>query len=152
MHSANIHKLTITVLALATITVARPASAQVVPDVHKPPAANSPVAAQLPTDYTSRLGARLGETHVVTGAAIGLVAGAGAAYLLLYSGGSTSRCDRDANQDALNRRECVGLVIGGGVVGAVVGALVGNRVRRGGTDLLRSPELRRATTVPAPAL
>lgn len=91
-------------------------------------------AQQLPVEYMGRLASQIGAgNHTVTGAAIGFVVGAGATYLLLNSGGSTSLCDRDRNQDAIGRTECLGLTAAGGVVGAGIGALIGRRIRRGPT-------------------
>jgi hypothetical protein len=66
-----------------------------------------------------------GRSHWLTGALIGLAVGAGATYLVLHSGGSTSLCNRSENQDALNGGECAGLTAAGGLVGAGIGALVG---------------------------
>lgn len=43
----------------------------------------------------------------------------------ISSGGSTSRCDRSANQDAMSPSECHGLTLLGGIVGAGLGAAVG---------------------------
>jgi hypothetical protein len=63
------------------------------------------------------------------GAAIGFVAGAVATYFLLHSGGSTSLCDRDANQDAIRARECAGLTALGGVAGGAAGYVIGGRIR-----------------------
>jgi hypothetical protein len=62
------------------------------------------------------------------GAGIGFVAGAGITWVVLHSGGSTSRCDRSANQDALNSRECIGLTVLGGLAGAGIGAIVGGMI------------------------
>lgn len=66
-----------------------------------------------------------GRTHRIAGAAVGFVAGAGITYVILHSGGSTSPCDRSANQDAMRPIECAGLVALGGAVGAGVGFLIG---------------------------
>jgi hypothetical protein len=68
-------------------------------------------------------------SHWLIGAIGGFVVGATATYFVLHSGGSTSKCDQDANQDALNRGECAGLVALGGLVGAGAGALIGSRFR-----------------------
>jgi hypothetical protein len=76
-------------------------------------------------------GPREGRTRRVEGALLGLALGGGLTRVALWSGGSTSLCDRDRNQDAIRSRECVGLVVLGGAVGAGVGALVGGRVRTG---------------------
>lgn len=89
-------------------------------------------AQQVPVEYMSRLESQIGAgNHTVAGAAAGFVVGAGATYLLLNSGGSRSLCNRDRNQDAIGRTECLGLTAAGGVVGAGIGALIGSRIRRG---------------------
>jgi prolipoprotein diacylglyceryltransferase len=91
------------------------------------------VRAQVPDEYMSRLEERINAgNHMLLGAGVGFVVGAGVTYLLLHSGGSTSLCDRNANQDAIRPAECLGLTIAGGVVGAGIGALIGRRIRRGG--------------------
>lgn len=59
------------------------------------------------------------------GAGVGFVIGGGGTFLWLNSGGSTSRCDRSANQDAMSPSECYGLTLLGGIVGAGLGAAVG---------------------------
>ena len=64
------------------------------------------------------------------GAVLGAVAGALATYLVIHQGGSTSLCDRSANQDALGKRECVAITVAGGVAGAGLGAWIGGRFRR----------------------
>lgn len=74
------------------------------------------------------------KSYWLIGALGGFVVGATATYFVLHSGGSTSKCDRDANQDALSRGECTGLVVLGGLVGAGAGALIGSRIR---SDRLR---------------
>lgn len=61
------------------------------------------------------------------GAVVGAVAGGVATYVLLHSGGSTSLCDRSANQDAMGKRECVGLTVAGAAAGAGLGAWLGSR-------------------------
>lgn len=73
---------------------------------------------------------RAPRTETLLGAAVGLVAGAVATYVVLHGGGSNSLCDRSANQDAMNRGECAGLVALGGAVGAGLGALIGSRIGR----------------------
>lgn len=65
----------------------------------------------------------------VVGGVAGFVIGAGATYLILNQGGSTAPCDRDANQDALNRGECLGLYALGGLVGGGLGVLIGGMFR-----------------------
>jgi len=64
------------------------------------------------------------------GAVIGAVVGGIATYVLLHRGGSTSLCDRSANQDAIDKRECLGLTVVGGAAGAGLGALLGARFPR----------------------
>lgn len=64
------------------------------------------------------------------GAVLGALAGGIATYLVTHHGGSTSLCDRSANQDAMGRRECVALTVAGGVAGAGLGAWIGGRFRR----------------------
>jgi len=54
-------------------------------------------------------------------AGIGAVVGASATYFALNSGGSTSLCDKSANQDATSTGTCVGLYVLGGLAGAGVG-------------------------------
>jgi len=63
------------------------------------------------------------------GAGVGFLIGGGGTFAWLHSGGSTSRCDRSANQDAMSPGECVGLTLLGGIVGAGLGAAVGALVR-----------------------
>lgn len=75
------------------------------------------------------LQAESSRSHWLIGAIGGFVVGATATYFVLHSGGSTSKCDRDANQDAINRGECAGLVVLGGLVGAGAGAFIGSRFR-----------------------
>lgn len=68
-------------------------------------------------------------THRVAGAIAGFAVGAGVTWVVLHQGGSTSKCDRSANQDALNSGECAGLVVLGGLAGAGIGAIVGGFFR-----------------------
>jgi hypothetical protein len=86
-------------------------------------------------------------SHWLIGAIGGFVVGATATYFVLHSGGSTSKCDRDANQDALNRGECAGLIALGGLVGAGAGALIGSRFRSDAVRLgsVRGLEIGRMT-------
>jgi hypothetical protein len=63
------------------------------------------------------------------GAGVGFLAGAGITYLVLHQGGSTSLCDRSANQDAIGSLECGGLTVLGGLAGAGLGAIIGGRFR-----------------------
>jgi len=84
------------------------------------------------------------------GGAAGFLAGGAAAYALLHTGGSTSPCDQDANQDAMRTGECIGVAaLVGGVPGFGLGALVGSRIRR---DRWREVDLRveRVGLVPSP--
>lgn len=62
-------------------------------------------------------------------AVVGFVLGAAGTYAWLHSGGSTSKCDRVGNQDAMSGGECVGLTIGGGGVGAGLGVLAATLLR-----------------------
>ena len=55
------------------------------------------------------------------GAGIGAVVGVAATYFVLNSGGSTSLCDKSANQDATSTGVCVGLYVLGGLAGAGLG-------------------------------
>ncbi len=63
------------------------------------------------------------------GAAAGFLAGAIGTWVIVHRGGSTSLCDRSANQDAINTRECLGVAALGGLAGAGVGALIGGFIR-----------------------
>lgn len=63
------------------------------------------------------------------GAGVGFLVGAGVAWVLLNGGGSTSPCDRSANQDAIGSGACIGLAALGGLAGAGLGAVIGGRVR-----------------------
>lgn len=62
------------------------------------------------------------------GAVVGGVVGATATYFALNSGGSTSLCDKSANQDATSTGLCVGLYALGGLVGAGLGSLIGGAI------------------------
>jgi hypothetical protein len=62
-------------------------------------------------------------------AGAGAILGGAGTYLWLDSGGSTSKCDRSSNQDAMSAGECAGLVALGGLIGAGVGALVSRLLR-----------------------
>lgn len=62
-------------------------------------------------------------------AASGAIVGGVGTYALLHSGGSTSRCDRSSNQDAMSRRECAGLTVLGSLGGAGLGVLVSRLLR-----------------------
>jgi len=62
-------------------------------------------------------------------AASGVILGGVGTYALLHSGGSTSRCDRSSNQDAMSSRECAGLTVLGGLGGAGLGFLVSRLLR-----------------------
>ncbi len=59
------------------------------------------------------------------GAGVGGAVGAVVTYLVLNTGGSTSLCDRSANQDAASRGVCLGLSVLGGLAGAGLGSIVG---------------------------
>lgn len=67
-------------------------------------------------------------SHKLLGGVIGFVTGAGIAYLIVNSGGSTSLCDQDANQDAIGSTECVGVVFLGGALGWGIGYIIGSRI------------------------
>ena len=71
-----------------------------------------------------------GSTYKTYGAIAGFVAGAGITALVVHSGGSTSLCDRNANQDAMNSTECAGLIAAGGLVGGIAGYFIGSRIHR----------------------
>ncbi|HEX9226357.1 MAG TPA: hypothetical protein VF885_06825 [Arthrobacter sp.] len=68
-------------------------------------------------------------SHRLVGAGVGFLAGGGVALAVLYTGGSTSLCDRSANQDAIGSAECLGLTVLGGLAGAGLGAIVGGLFR-----------------------
>jgi hypothetical protein len=68
-------------------------------------------------------------SYRLIGSLAGFAVGSGTTYIALNRGGSTSKCDRSANQDALSSRECFGLVALGGVVGAGVGLLLGGFIK-----------------------
>ena len=73
-----------------------------------------------------RLEASAGKkSHRGLGAGLGFVLGAGLTYLILESGGSTSPCDQNANQDAMSNEECWGITALGGAAGAGLGFVVG---------------------------
>ncbi len=62
------------------------------------------------------------------GAGVGGALGAAVTYLVLNTGGSsgsTSLCDRSANQDAASMGLCLGLWVLGGLAGAGLGSIVG---------------------------
>jgi hypothetical protein len=81
-------------------------------------------------DRTSRIEGDGGSrSHPILGAAVGFVLGAGTTYMVLNGGGSTSKCDRSANQDAMSSGECLGAYVLGGVIGAGVGAGIGALIR-----------------------
>jgi hypothetical protein len=63
------------------------------------------------------------------GAVIGLATFGLATHLFLYSGDSTSLCNRDRNQDAIRARECNAITAGSALVGAGAGYLIGSRIR-----------------------
>lgn len=68
-----------------------------------------------------------GGSRARTGAVLGALVGIAGTYLVLHHGGSTSLCDASANQDAMGRRECLGLTVLGGLAGAGLGAWIGGR-------------------------
>lgn len=63
-------------------------------------------------------------SHRLVGAGVGFVLGAGATYIVLHQGGSTSWCDRSKNQDAMDAPVCAGIVVLGGALGAGIGAMI----------------------------
>jgi hypothetical protein len=67
---------------------------------------------------------RVAPSSRLVGAGVGLIIGAGATYIVLHQGGSTSWCDRSKNQDAMDAGVCAGIVVLGGVIGAGIGALI----------------------------
>ncbi|MEJ2370041.1 MAG: hypothetical protein P8Y07_04225 [Gemmatimonadales bacterium] len=84
-----------------------------------------------PLESLSRVEVSAGtRSHWLAGAAIGFVVGGTVAYVALSSGGSTSICDRSANQDAVSVGECIALATAvGGLPGFGLGALVGTFIR-----------------------
>ncbi|MEQ9289999.1 MAG: hypothetical protein RIG77_23925 [Cyclobacteriaceae bacterium] len=73
------------------------------------------------------------------GALIGAAVGTPLTFLVLHSGGSSSICNRSANQDAVQFHECLAMSLGGGVVFAGMGALIGSFVKhRVSTNELRN--------------
>ncbi len=78
-------------------------------------------------------------TRALEGALVGFGLGATAAFILTHSGGSTSRCDRAANQDAMSAGGCLGLAAAGGLAGAGVGVLIGRRIRISSLQALPPP-------------
>ncbi len=95
--------------------------AQVAPAARWTPSPAAAAAGDAPVPARAR-------SHRLLGAAAGFVVGAGATWIVIHAGGSTSLCDRSRNQDALAPRECLGLVVLGGAVGAGVGALIGGAI------------------------
>jgi len=78
-----------------------------------------------PSDLTRVEPRRREGSKWLLGAGVGFVIGGGGTFVWLNSGGSTSRCDRSANQDAMSPSECLGLTLLGGIAGAGLGAAVG---------------------------
>jgi hypothetical protein len=76
------------------------------------------------------LGAAAQHTYKIHGAIAGALVGAGVTAIVVHSGGSTSLCDRSANQDAINSTECAGLIAAGGLVGGLAGYFIGGRIHR----------------------
>jgi hypothetical protein len=68
-------------------------------------------------------------SQTIAGVGAGFLVGAGVTFIVLHGGGSTSLCDRSANQDAIASGECLGLAALGGLAGAGLGALIGGAVR-----------------------
>ncbi|TVP47814.1 MAG: hypothetical protein EA350_04240 [Gemmatimonadales bacterium] len=82
------------------------------------------------------------ESHWKAGAVSGAAVGAGATAVVLWSGDSTSLCNRDRNQDAIDSSYCVGLVVAGGVLGSGIGAWLGSRIPRERREALHLDHLR----------
>jgi hypothetical protein len=61
------------------------------------------------------------------GASVGFVVGGGAAYLALWSGGSSGMCNQAANENAIDEVECLVLAGMGGLFGAGIGAMIGSQ-------------------------
>lgn len=72
------------------------------------------------------------------GALIGAAVGTPLTFLVLHSGGSSSICNRSANQDAVQFHECLAMSLGGGVVFAGLGALIGSFVKHRVSNELRN--------------
>jgi hypothetical protein len=102
---------------------------------HAPHVSAAPIVRIAP-DATHALDAQETRSRWVEGAVAGFVVGSAATWVWLHTGGSTSLCDRDRNQDAIRPGECLAIAAGGGVVGALIGGFVGSRIR---TSLARSP-------------
>jgi hypothetical protein len=84
----------------------------------------------LPTTDIEALAVSRGKHgHALAGAGVGFLVGAGVAYAVLSSGGSTSPCDETANQDAIGSTACLGLAALGGAAAAGLGAVIGGFVR-----------------------
>lgn len=66
----------------------------------------------------------LGSRRSWLGAGAGMVVGGATTWIVLHQGGSTARCDQDANQDAWTRSQCWAASAAGGLVGAGIGALL----------------------------
>jgi hypothetical protein len=82
------------------------------------------------------------DSHWQAGAVSGAVVGAGATAIVLWSGDSTSLCNRDRNQDAIDSTYCYGLVAAGGILGAGIGAYLGSRIPRERREALHLDHLR----------
>jgi hypothetical protein len=81
-------------------------------------------------------------SHRLLGAASGMVVGGAITFVVLSRGGSTSKCDRSANQDALSSTECLGLTVLGGAVVAGLGAVAGGFLRTERWEEVRLERLR----------
>jgi hypothetical protein len=73
-------------------------------------------------------------THWLTGGLVGAGTGIGASAIILYTGGSTSFCNSSKNQDAIAARECVGIMMGSGLIAGGLGALIGSFIKKNPTD------------------
>jgi hypothetical protein len=91
----------------------------------------APASAQMRSgnEWQERVAADI-RTYKIHGAIAGFVLGAGVTAIVVNSGGSTSLCDRSANQDAINSTECAGLIAAGGLVGGIAGYFIGARIQR----------------------
>ena len=68
-------------------------------------------------------------SYWIAGSIGGAVVGAVVAHFVLLTGGSSSLCDHEVNQDALSSDECLGLAGIGAIAGAVVGGVIGGLIR-----------------------
>ncbi len=133
-----IRRLLATALVFAGSMRMPAAGAQIVPQWPNPAVRVSP-ATPSPTSIPPSVVAGR-RTRALEGALVGFALGATATIIVTHSGGSTSLCDRGANQDAISASECLGLAAAGGLAGAGVGVLIGRRIRISGLQALPPPE------------